>query len=864
MVSGNSITLTVQARDANGNNLSTGGAAIVFQRTGGTSTGAISGTVDNLNGTYSASFNGGTAGTATSITATANGTPITTGSPSVVVTVGPVSPANSLVTVSSPSVAAGSTVTVTLRARDINTNNLSSGTATVVFNRTGGSSTGTFGTTIDNADGTYTNTFTGVNGGSATAINATVNGIPVATTLPTITVTSGGNSLSNSTVSVSSASVLSGDVVTLSLRVRDASNNNVNGGGSQVVFTAANGTSTGTIGATTDHGNGTYTALFTGVTSGTAATIGALLDGAPVTSTLPTIQVTPGPLSAAASTVSVSQVSLTSGNSVTIIVQAKDAAGNNRTAGGSAVTISHSGGTSTGTISAVTDNNNGTYTATFTGVNAGTATSLVATIAGQTMTSTMPTLTVNPGALSLSQSVVLLSSATVESGSTATITMRAKDAAGNNLTTGGETVVFSRSGGVSTGTFSEVTNNNDGTYTATFTGLAAGSPTTIVATVGGSPLTSVFPTLTVTGGPVSVATSTVSTSAVSTASGGVVVVVLQAKDAAGNNKTSGGATVAFGVAGGTSTGNFSSVTDNLNGTYTANFTGVLAGTATTLTASINSAPVTTPMPTITVTSAGISVATSTLSVSNATVASGNTVTLSLQARDAAGNPISSGGATVAFSHTGGTSTGTIGTTSDHGNGNYTALFTGVISGTTTNIRATIGGVDVTTSSPTVAVTPGALSLANSTVSVSSASVTSGSVVTITMQAKDAAGNNLSSGNDNVVFTASTGSGVSTGTISATNDLNNGVYTASFTGVASGTATTIQATAAGVPLTSTMPTITVSQGSLSLAQSVVTVSSSTVASGASVTLTMQAKDAAGNNLTSGGAGVVFSRANGTST
>src|SRR6185503_8036723 len=130
-----------------------------------------------------------------------------------------------------------------------------------------------------------------------------------------------------------------------------------------------------------------------------------------------------------------------------------DAAGNNLTVGGLTVLFTGTGGTSTGTIGATTDNGNGTYTATFTGVLAGTAKAIRATIGGTPVTTTLPTITVTPGAATTAQSVVTTSSGTVVSGSTATLTLQARDAAGNNLTSGGATVVFSTTGaGTSTGT----------------------------------------------------------------------------------------------------------------------------------------------------------------------------------------------------------------------------------------------------------------------------------------------------------------------------------------------------------------------------------------------------------------------------
>ncbi|MGE5142401.1 MAG: hypothetical protein ACM3OA_03090, partial [Acidobacteriota bacterium] len=67
-----------------------------------------------------------------------------------------------------------------------------------------------------------------------------------------------------------------------------------------------------------------------------------------------------------------------------------------------------------------------------------------------------------------------------------------KDAAGNALTKGGATVVFTQGGGTSTGTIapSPATDNANGTYTATFTGVNGGTATTIGATIGGIAVTS--------------------------------------------------------------------------------------------------------------------------------------------------------------------------------------------------------------------------------------------------------------------------------------------------------------------------------------------------------------------------------------
>jgi N-acetylneuraminic acid mutarotase len=105
----------------------------------------------------------------------------------------------------------------------------------------------------------------------------------------------------------------------------------------------------------------------------------------------------------------------------------------------------------------------------------------------------------NPGVgvLDLSQSAVSATPASIPSGGTATVTLTAKDAAGNQLTTGGLPFSFGLGAGTGSGTFSNLTDNHNGTYAATFTGTSAG-PIVITATLNGQPVTSTLPTITVT------------------------------------------------------------------------------------------------------------------------------------------------------------------------------------------------------------------------------------------------------------------------------------------------------------------------------------------------------------------------------
>ncbi len=99
-----------------------------------------------------------------------------------------------------------------------------------------------------------------------------------------------------------------------------------------------------------------------------------------------------------------------------------------------------------------------------------------------------------------------------------------------------------------------------------------------------------------------------------------------------------------------------------------------------------------------------SAAHSLVTVSSPTVAVHGSATLLLQARDAAGVNLTHGGATVWFQTRGGTSAGTVGPTTDHCNGTYTEVYTGVVAGTATTVYAIINGVDAA-STATLTVTP---------------------------------------------------------------------------------------------------------------------------------------------------------------
>ena len=367
---------------------------------------------------------------------------------------------------------------------------------------------------------------------------------------------------------------------------------------------------------------------------------------------------------------------------------------------------------------------------------------------GRLSTSAIIVISIGAPPPSASQSTLTLSSNSIYSGSSTTVTLQAKDNAGNSLTTGGSNVIFSTTGGLSTVSFAPTVDHGNGIYTAQATGVVSGTATTLHASLQGVPVTTTLPTLSVTPGPLSPRTSFITLSSSSLASGSTLTVTLIGKDDAGNLRTSGGGSIAFGISGGTSTGSFSSVTDSNNGIYTAVFTAETSGTATTVTGSVNSVGVTSsPLPQITVGIGGVSLSQSLFSLTQSTLVAGSTARALLVLKDQAGNLIqdASQASQLTFGiQSSGTSQGTLGPilAVSGSPGSYQATFTATSSGTTNTLQAQYSRLGIFTSIPSFTVSASGSSQSVSTVTSSPLSVTDDDVTQsqITVTLKDGNGN----------------------------------------------------------------------------------------------------------------------------
>jgi hypothetical protein len=287
-------------------------------------------------------------------------------------TTGPVAAAQSVVTVSSATVASGDTVGLTLTTKDAQGRALTRGGLTVVFRASGGLSTGTVSATVDRGNGTYTASFRGIEAGLATTIEASINGEPVTSPLPTVRVRPGPFSPATSIVTVKPRTIVAGGTATIELIARDAAENAHDAGGLRVSLTIGGGSAAGTLGPVTDHANGRYSATFTAAAVGTPLTIGTTVNGTPVTTPPPTVSVARG-ISTELSVVEVSSDSISVDASLRVTFEARDSAGVRRTSGGDTVRflIQRDASGGDGTVGSVTDHDDGSYSANVTGTRDG-------------------------------------------------------------------------------------------------------------------------------------------------------------------------------------------------------------------------------------------------------------------------------------------------------------------------------------------------------------------------------------------------------------------------------------------------------------------------------------------------------------
>ncbi|MEX0769417.1 MAG: invasin domain 3-containing protein [Balneolaceae bacterium] len=243
-----------------------------------------------------------------------------------------------------------------------------------------GNAGGSFSSTTGNGDGTYTATLTASNNVGVEEIGASIDGSNITTGNPEVTYTYG--SLNKFVVEASGGGNIgtqtAGSSFNLRITAQDAHNNTVesfDGSGNTVEITSDQTISSGG-GTSPAFNNGILSSHSITITSAGSATITARKTASSESGTSNTFTVQPGAASPTTSTLTPVRNYLQNdgADNTPITVQLIDAYGNLLTGGGDNVNLS----TTAGSLSSVSDNGDGTYSATLT---AGTA-SATATVTG--------------------------------------------------------------------------------------------------------------------------------------------------------------------------------------------------------------------------------------------------------------------------------------------------------------------------------------------------------------------------------------------------------------------------------------------------------------------------------------------------
>ena len=857
-VGGATTKITVQMKDQYGNNLTASAGTVILSTTAG----AISAAVDQLDGTYIATLTSSTKVETAVISGTLNGGVISD-SEMVSFTAGSATATKSVILASPTTIIAdgNSTTTITVQLVDSYGNYLSDKTG--VSSITLASTLGTITSPIYQNNGTYRAVVTSSTGAGTATVSGTLNSTVMSNTV-TLSFVAGVAAGGYSTISASPTEIKADgtSTSTITVQLKDRYGNKLTDSSNYLVALVE------TIGAdnnsitATNKNDGTFTATIKAPTSVGAATISGTLSGTSITTqsitNTATVKFIVGSATQANSTITGSPGSITANgtSTSTITVQLKDAHGNNLTTSGGTVTLS----TNAGSLTTVKDNSNGTYTATLASTTTAQTVTINGKLNGTTMTNT-GTVYFVAGAVSAAKSTISISPASVTAdGSTAAmIAVQLKDAYGNSLTTATDSVVLTSSRG-SSDTITQASYTN-GVYRALITSTLAGTAT-ISGTINGSAITSGNATVTFTAGAVSMVNSTLTVSPTSIRADGstTATITVQLKDSHGNALTSTSNTVVVSSSRGSN--DIITQVSYTSGVYKATIKSTVAGTAT-ISGIINGSIITSGDATVTFTPGTASAVKSTISVSPSSVKIDGTTmaTITVQLKDAYGNNLISSGDTVTLSSSRG-SNDAIGTVTYITGGIYTATILSTVAGTAT-VSGKLNGISISSGDATVTFTPGTASAIKSTISISPSSVKIDGTTTaaITVQLKDAYGNNLISSGDTVTLSSNRDGNDTIGTV---NYITGGIYMATILSSVAGTAT-VSGKVNGISISSGNATVTFTPGTASAIKSTISVSPSSVKIDGTTkaTITVQLKDAYGNNLISSGDTVTLSSSRGSS-
>ncbi|AYO18171.1 hypothetical protein D0812_27945 [Vibrio owensii] len=354
-------------------------------------------------------------------------------------------------------------ITVTLQLKDKEGDDYTSSGGAVVFDTPNGL---TKFDSQDNGDGSYTVKYKSSTSGSYT-VGASLDGSKFAESIsfeftPVL-------DLSNTefTRDKSSANADGSDVITVTIQLKDSEGNNYTSSGGTLELSLPAGVSVVT---SQDNSDGTYTVSFSSSISGTKSA-GASIGGTQLSSSISLSYAQVLNLSTAAFSRDKDSASADGSDQITVMVQLKDTNGADYTSSAGEISFSVPNGV---TEVSNTDNGDGSYTAVFTTVNAGSYT-FGASIGGTQLANDVE-LTFN-AVIDLSQSTLQADITTIaaDGNSTAQLTITLKDYAGNAFVPSSNSPELTITVGSANKT--ELVNTGNGVYTSSVSASVAGEVT---------------------------------------------------------------------------------------------------------------------------------------------------------------------------------------------------------------------------------------------------------------------------------------------------------------------------------------------------------------------------------------------------
>ncbi|WP_253823217.1 Ig-like domain-containing protein [Vibrio jasicida] len=453
------IKVTVQLKDADGNDYTSSGGDIKFGELSGLT---LKSYQDNDDGTYTGVFISETSKTF-NITASIAGSAL---SSSIDIEFTPVLDTNSAdfsLDKSSASADGVDVITVTLQLKDKEGDDYTSSGGAVVFDTPNGL---TKFDSQDNGDGSYTVKYKSSTSGSYT-VGASLDGSKFAESIsfeftPVL-------DLSNTefTPDKSSANADGSEVITVTVQLKDSEGNNYTSSGGTLQLSMPTGVSSAT---SQDNGDGTYTVSFSSSSAGNKS-VGVSIGGTQLSRSISLSYAQVLNLPAAVFSRDKESANANGSDQITVTVQLKDTNGADYTSSAGEISFSVPSGV---TEVSNTDNGDGSYTAVFTTVNAG-AYTFGASI-GNTQLANDVELTFN-AVIDLSQSTLQADITTIaaDGNSTAQLTVTLKDYAGNAFVPSSNSPELTITSGSADKT--ELVNAGDGVYTSSISASVAGEVT---------------------------------------------------------------------------------------------------------------------------------------------------------------------------------------------------------------------------------------------------------------------------------------------------------------------------------------------------------------------------------------------------